>query len=1095
MRKHFLLLFLMALLPLAGFAADPVDITGYQITLSSAEATYTAANITLPTVSLTKNGADPIAQDKVKVVWKKGSNEVTKATVAGDYVVTVTALDGSSVGTLTVNTKTFTVKKRDLIVKVSDLGAADASAKHKTYGFKVADFATESNATWGIWAVSGETGEGFQEETANQPTLNVLVNWGTDVNAGEHTFTLSADALANYNVVFKPSDTGKWWIDKKDLAVTANPFTLTYGDEFNGDEHVTYDGFIDKEDQKVLGGKLDFTTNYTKGSGITTATNTYSYQPFGLTSNNYNISYNNGVITVNAKDITTKGVTIADFDAVTYNKKDQKPKAIKEGTFTKDQFTDTLTYDTDPKKTDYVLSYYTTLNKNDKGQITGASGPLSSLVNAQTYYVKIEGQNNFKGVVYKEFTINKKQLGVRTKTSNEVYDATDKYGTVTGAQANATNLIFSGLITASGTEGQEGYIAADTYPAILDNSDNKIKLILKKDGAVVTKAINAGDYDIVVDQTNASKLFTNYEPVYADGGQLKIAQRKLEIKTNDKSKKFGETDNFVAGVVATKDDVTVVAATSSTPDDGLVNNTTDNIHHVISAYPLLKRAKGETKATYDINLEEDDTHKLVIKASSADNAEDVTKNYKVTFTKGKFTISAGQISIFANDSTFTYGEKTVAQAQKSLTATIVGMTDKEKAQVQAAVNAALSIEIDKNLKLADDDLLPANETGYSIKIGDLTSAIPDSILANYEGEINKFADEAKFIVNKKALTKVTAKQQALQVGQKLSDLVKDVTTIEIEGLAEGDDAADVIKEMKLKFATYVKTNSGTGELETPTSSNANEYKDGTYFKAILFDEDVSMNNYVYPTAADKKVAGNLVITTANQALTLDASLATNTATLTANDGKRLNVTIKGRTLQANKWNALSLPFSIPVRDLSKALGYAIIDRFQQSGDKLSFKIYIGEIPAYTPFLVKVDENVDMKDKVFEKVVVEAPKTVTEENDTWKFINTIENKKVEGLLYYIKPNDSENQVTLGRRSKGDVLMGFYAYFTTQDGNPAQDARIYIEEPDGSTTAISAINADGVAVKAEGWYTINGMKLEGMPTEKGIYIQNGKKVVIK
>ena len=29
----------------------------------------------------------------------------------------------------------------------------------------------------------------------------------------------------------------------------------------------------------------------------------------------------------------------------------------------------------------------------------------------------------------------------------------------------------------------------------------------------------------------------------------------------------------------------------------------------------------------------------------------------------------------------------------------------------------------------------------------------------------------------------------------------------------------------------------------------------------------------------------------------------------------------------------------------------------------------------------------------------------------------------------------------------------------------------------------------------WYDLNGRKLNGMPTKKGIYIQNGQKVVIK
>ena len=57
-------------------------------------------------------------------------------------------------------------------------------------------------------------------------------------------------------------------------------------------------------------------------------------------------------------------------------------------------------------------------------------------------------------------------------------------------------------------------------------------------------------------------------------------------------------------------------------------------------------------------------------------------------------------------------------------------------------------------------------------------------------------------------------------------------------------------------------------------------------------------------------------------------------------------------------------------------------------------------------------------------------------------------------------------------------------------------ILIEEPDGNTTAIKALNVDTMtSYSVDGWYTLNGVKLQGMPTEKGIYINNGKKVVIK
>ena len=63
--------------------------------------------------------------------------------------------------------------------------------------------------------------------------------------------------------------------------------------------------------------------------------------------------------------------------------------------------------------------------------------------------------------------------------------------------------------------------------------------------------------------------------------------------------------------------------------------------------------------------------------------------------------------------------------------------------------------------------------------------------------------------------------------------------------------------------------------------------------------------------------------------------------------------------------------------------------------------------------------------------------------------------------------------------------------------AAHAMFIFEELDGSTTAIKSIEADEIGGKksAEGWYTINGVKLQNAPVEKGVYIQNGKKVVIK
>ena len=57
-------------------------------------------------------------------------------------------------------------------------------------------------------------------------------------------------------------------------------------------------------------------------------------------------------------------------------------------------------------------------------------------------------------------------------------------------------------------------------------------------------------------------------------------------------------------------------------------------------------------------------------------------------------------------------------------------------------------------------------------------------------------------------------------------------------------------------------------------------------------------------------------------------------------------------------------------------------------------------------------------------------------------------------------------------------------------------ITVEDFDGQTTSIKTLNAETMkAYAAEGWYTLDGIKLQSAPTEKGVYINNGKKVVIK
>jgi hypothetical protein len=50
--------------------------------------------------------------------------------------------------------------------------------------------------------------------------------------------------------------------------------------------------------------------------------------------------------------------------------------------------------------------------------------------------------------------------------------------------------------------------------------------------------------------------------------------------------------------------------------------------------------------------------------------------------------------------------------------------------------------------------------------------------------------------------------------------------------------------------------------------------------------------------------------------------------------------------------------------------------------------------------------------------------------------------------------------------------------------------------GEVTSIGTLNTQtGEISTAEGWYTLSGTRLPGKPSQRGIYIKNGRKIIIK
>ena len=82
-----------------------------------------------------------------------------------------------------------------------------------------------------------------------------------------------------------------------------------------------------------------------------------------------------------------------------------------------------------------------------------------------------------------------------------------------------------------------------------------------------------------------------------------------------------------------------------------------------------------------------------------------------------------------------------------------------------------------------------------------------------------------------------------------------------------------------------------------------------------------------------------------------------------------------------------------------------------------------------------------------------------------------------------------------------INSFRAYFQLNNGitagNPSSSGvRAFVLNFDGNErTGITTTNYTNFSNSDNAWYTLDGRKLSGKPTAKGLYINNGKKVVIK
>lgn len=214
----------------------------------------------------------------------------------------------------------------------------------------------------------------------------------------------------------------------------------------------------------------------------------------------------------------------------------------------------------------------------------------------------------------------------------------------------------------------------------------------------------------------------------------------------------------------------------------------------------------------------------------------------------------------------------------------------------------------------------------------------------------------------------------------------------------------------------------------------------------------------------------------------------------ANDLKTLdNTYVKlNRTLVADKWNTLCVPFAISEEEIKANFGEGtLVEKFDAvNGNTVNFADATS-IEAGVPYLIKPTVAGTTYTFYGKEVSADAPKAEGNADVTFQGIYS--------------PTDITNNGTVkaaGVTEDGKVLFvnpgsktkAFRCFFTISDNASITPTMLKISIK-GVETAINSIVMDNSNATDNAVYNLQGQRVNGNSLTKGIYIKNGKKFAVK
>ena len=594
---------------------------------------------------------------------------------------------------------------------------------------------------------------------------------------------------------------------------------------------------------------------------------------------------------------------------------------------------------------------------------------------------------------------------------------------------------------------------------------------------------NVGNYDIYLD---GPTVLRDCNVVYIpnpDGYQ--ITRKELILKASNATKVYGEEDPVFDALVYDGDKAWTREQMNAV---GIINNGPNNTGYYVGCgrWQGGRWNHGEDVGEYPITVG--------LHSRSYDNG-----NYYITGTQnGTFTITKAAVTITAEDKTKQFGQpdpeftvkitdankEEVSEAfyQELARFYVVERTEAEATREQIGNTHVINVHAPK---VDGNDLKPAN-FDITFKNGLLTITKAQMRVEakdqwiNYAGSINPY-DVTIYLPGQRTLRWNKSGMNGLTDEQK----------------AENDEIKSLIELSVLEGKNKIGANEDAYKLTVKESAT-------------------------YELAPDTEIDGVTVPGFDNGWLTVypltEIPLDMENLAQVLEDHKGLEgitFIMPARAMKADEWYAWVFPFDVkPSTLFGRMWGYGAaetLDAAKSQNGNVVFALQVAKtIEANTPFIAKIENGItadEMKEIRITNQTIPAdfsytearPATVAADGGV-KFVGLYEDYKgpQANQLYLAATSTKPTREFYpgGPKSANVTLVQTNAYLEFPTAEAAAKARIFIEEEDGTFTAINGVAAEAdAAVAGEGWYTISGVKLNAQPTEKGIYIFNGKKVAIQ